>query len=100
MRKTKFWLIQILMVAILGLILGSPALADKPAKAGAKSEKVHHGYDMRTQHANMYSGKAEWKQATYPGDTGDTVDTGDTDPVDPAEDCVAAGRVWHEGVCY
>ncbi len=30
MRKTKFWLYQIIMVAIVSLALSSPALADKP----------------------------------------------------------------------
>ncbi len=30
MKKAKFWLSQIIMVAIVSLVLGSPALADKP----------------------------------------------------------------------
>ena len=37
MKKTKFWLSQIVMVAILSLVLGSPALAGKPTSSTAKS---------------------------------------------------------------
>ena len=34
MKKAKFWLSQIVMVAILSLVLGSPALAGKPTGNG------------------------------------------------------------------
>ena len=30
MKKAKFWISQVIMVAIVSMVLGSPALADKP----------------------------------------------------------------------
>jgi len=86
MRKTKFWLIQIVMLAIVSLILGSPALADKPVKVDksvkADSATGNHGSYMRMDHANMDNGKASWKTGDYTGDdgSGDTSgdDSGDT----------------------
>ena len=32
MKKAKFWISQVIMVAIVSMVLGSPALADKPIK--------------------------------------------------------------------
>ena len=80
MRKTKFWLFQIVMLVMLSLILGSPALADKPVKVDksvkADSATDSHGYDMRMENANLDSGKASWKTGDSTDGSGDT--SGDT----------------------
>ncbi len=100
MRKTKFWLAQIVMLAIVSLILGSPALADKPVKVDksvkADSATDSHGYDMRMENANLDSGKASWKTGDYTGDD-DSGDTSGDDSGDTNTGCTETGQwIFHE----
>jgi len=98
MRKTKFWLIQIVMLTIVSLILGSPALADKPVKAdksvkaAAKSETSSHGSYMRMENANMDNGKASWKTGDYTGNDDNTGGDNTGDNTDPSG-CIESGQV-------
>jgi hypothetical protein len=49
MSKTKFWLIQILMVAIVSLVFGSPVFAGPPDSKGKGAEM---SYKALTNHAS------------------------------------------------
>jgi len=96
MRKTKFWLIQIVMLAIVSLILGSPALADKPVKVDksvkADSATDSHGYDMRMENANRDSGKASWKTGDSTGNDDNTGGDNTGDNTDPSG-CIYSGQI-------
>ncbi len=96
MRKTKFWLIQIVMLAIVSLILGSPALADKPVKVDksvkADSATGNHGSYMRMGHANMDNGKASWKTGDYTGNDDNTGGDNTGDNTDPSG-CIESGQI-------
>ncbi len=90
MKKAKFWMFQIAMVAIVSLVLGSPALAgpDKAAKAAkvtTADDDMTHGEEMRLEKANLESGKAEWKVVEEP----------DTDPT-----CADLGLIGEYPNCF
>ena len=54
MRKTKFWLVQILMVAIVSLVFGSPVFAGPPDHA-TKSAGADKSRTALTNHAGSHS---------------------------------------------
>ncbi len=64
MKKINFWLVQIIMVAVVSLAFGSPVFAG-PDKA-EKAAKVSVGEEMRLEKANLGEGNAKWKQADVP----------------------------------
>jgi len=73
MKKANFWLVQIVMVAIISLVLGSPVFAGPPdhAKSGksvatSSDDDMSHGEEMRLDKANMDEGNAEWKVVEEP----------------------------------
>nr|NIS39016.1 hypothetical protein [Candidatus Saccharibacteria bacterium]NIV04455.1 hypothetical protein [Calditrichia bacterium]NIV73044.1 hypothetical protein [Calditrichia bacterium]NIW00311.1 hypothetical protein [Candidatus Saccharibacteria bacterium]NIW79097.1 hypothetical protein [Calditrichia bacterium] len=49
MGKTKFWVFQIMMVALVSLVLGNPVFADQPAVKG----KPNFTEDGLPEHANQ-----------------------------------------------
>ena len=51
MSKTKFWLIQILLVAIVSLVFGSPVFAGPPDHAKGK-KGAEMSYNALTNHAS------------------------------------------------
>jgi len=92
------------MLAIVSLILGSPALADKPVKVDksvkADSATDSHGYDMRMENANRDSGKASWKTGDSTGNDDNTGGDNTGDNTDPSG-CIYSGQIivhsdgWH-----
>ncbi len=54
MRKAKFWLMQIVMLAIISLVFGSPVFAGPPAQAQGNG-----GDTSSTAHSNHSGGKAQ-----------------------------------------
>ncbi len=84
MRKTKFWLYQIIMVAIVSLVLSSPALADKPL------EKKDNGKTTTT--SNKGKGKGSDSDTS-------TTDGGNSNGSDPG--FCPEGYIWLElyGFC-
>ncbi len=98
MKKTKFWLIQIVMVAVFSLTFGSPVFATPPNHASSDNtvvatesgDEMTHGEMNRLENANLDSGKAEWKNADPVPACG---------PENPElcttqELCEAAGGMW------
>jgi hypothetical protein len=70
MKNAKFWFVQIAMVAIVGLIFGSPVLAGPPDHAkGAK------GVEMKNAHGTAQDGNAN-PNAGFVADTGTGTSTG------------------------
>ncbi len=93
MRKTNFWLVQILMVAIVGLVMGgSPALAFDDAKWHAMyDKKVAKHIDKNGSWAKKLA-KHEAKyhpSGTDPYDGGSGSTVGGSTPTPPAStNCV------------
>jgi len=56
MVKTKFWLAQLLMLSVIGLILGAPAFAKAPEHAKGTAMKNAHASDMAKSKANSNAG--------------------------------------------
>jgi len=54
MRKTKFWLIQIVMLVMVSLVFGSAAFAGPPDNAKGKGAEM-----SKTAHDNHSGGKAQ-----------------------------------------
>jgi len=115
MSKAKFWLVQIALVAIVGLVLGSPALADKPGFAGSAEKPGFAGQTGTPDHANANSDGTGNKGGNGGGKSqGDETGNTDQDPapvcsketkdipgVCTAENCAPAGGTWgQDGVCY
>ncbi len=73
MIKAKFWLYQIIMVAIVSLVLSSPALADKP------TDKKDNGKTTTTSNKGKGKGSSSDSDTTETGTTGDSTgdDSGD-----------------------
>ena len=65
MKKGKFWLSQIIMVAIVSLALSSPALADKP------TDKKDNGKTTTTSNKGKGKGSGSDSGTTDGGSTGD-----------------------------
>jgi len=100
MSKTKFWLVQIVMLVMLSLVFGSAAFAGPPDHAKGKGAEV-----STTAHNNHSGGHAQGgyhanDNAAFMLDSPDPDPEPDPDPVDPAEACVANGGIWFNGVCY
>jgi hypothetical protein len=87
MRKTKFWLIQIVMLVMLSLVFGSAAFAGPPDGKGKGTEM---SIKALTNHAGDHSKGMEYASdnaafmggstsddGSGDGDSGDTGDTGD-----------------------
>lgn len=64
MVKTKFWLIQLLMISVISLILGASAFAKAPAHSKGSDMKNAHASDQAKSKANSNAGFAN---ATDPG---------------------------------
>ena len=100
MRKTKFWLVQIVMLVMVSLVFGSAAFAGPPDHAKGK------GAEMSTAaHNNHSGGHAQGgyhanENAAFELDSSDPVPDPEPDPIDPGEACLAAGGTWYQGVCY
>jgi len=101
MSKTKFWLVQIVMLVMLSLVFGSAAFAGPPDHSKGKGAAMstlalsNHagGNSQGMSHAN--------DNAAFMGDSEPVPDPEpDPDPIDPAADCVANGGIWYNGVCY
>jgi len=81
MRKTKFWLIQIVMLVMVSLVFGSAAFAGPPDNAKGKGAEM-----SKTAHDNHSGGKAQGgyhanDNAAFMGastDDGSGDDSGDT----------------------
>ena len=90
MKKKQFWFMQIAMVAIVSLILGSPVFADK--NKVASSDDMSNGEMTRMENANMDNGNADWKTPVVPDPEecpdGTEGEYPDCTPVDPPDDCV------------
>jgi hypothetical protein len=56
MVKTKFWLAQLLMLSVIGLILGSPAFAKAPEHAKGVEMKNANASDKAKEKANANAG--------------------------------------------
>jgi hypothetical protein len=63
MKKAKFWLSQIILVAIVSLVLSSPVLADKPAEKQNKGKGK--GSDSTTTETST-TGGGSTSDGTYP----------------------------------
>ena len=61
MKKGKFWLSQIIMVAIVSLVLSSPALADKP------TDKKDNGKTTTTSNKGKGKGSGSGSTTTDSG---------------------------------
>ena len=107
MNKTKFWLVQIALIAIVSLVLGPTAIAapkSKPVKsvtADTTGEFYTHGEGMRLDNANLEEGNADWKTGDVtPPDPDPVCRKGNTDEC-TVETCEPAGGFWgNDGVCY
>lgn len=109
MNKARFWIVQIIMLAIVSLAFSPTAIAApkfkaiKTATTETTEEVATHGEEMRQDKANLENGEADWK-------------TGDTTPPDPdpdpvctssdtsgctTETCGLAGGSWNDstGIC-
>lgn len=103
MRKTKFWLVQIVMLILVSLVFGSAAFAGPPdhskGKGAAKSYTAHNnhsgGHAQGGYHAN---GNAAFMGTSVPDPDPDP--DPEPDPIDPAQDCLDSGGTWYNGVCY
>ncbi len=71
MIKAKFWLYQIIMVAIVSLVLSSPALADKP------TDKKDNGKTTTTSNKGKGKGSGSDSGTTDSGSTGSQIGTDD-----------------------
>ncbi len=88
MRKTKFWLFQIVMLVMLSLVFGSAAFAGPPDGKGKGTEMsikalTNHagGHSKGMENANeenaAFMGGYTGGDGSVDGDSGDTGDTGD-----------------------
>ena len=86
MKKAKFWLYQIIMVAIVSLVLSSPALADKPA------DKKDNGKTTTTSN----NGKGKGSDGTQMAPDGTMIDTstGSQIETDDGNSPCPDGFVW------
>jgi hypothetical protein len=67
MKKIKFWLVQIAVIAIASLIFGSPVFAGKnKARAVISADEMSHGEMTRLENANLDNGDADWKTPVVP----------------------------------
>ncbi|MEE8268994.1 MAG: hypothetical protein V3R23_03160 [Nitrospinaceae bacterium] len=68
MKKAKFWMCQIVMVAIVGLVLGSPALAHNDNDDdGFDDYKWHEKFEKKfgKKYAKLYDKLSDKKPAKY-----------------------------------
>ena len=75
MIKGKFWLYQIIMVAIVSLVLSSPALADKP------TDKKDNGKTTTSSNNGKGKGSGSDSGTTDGGSTDGGTDSGYPCPV-------------------
>jgi len=73
MRKAKFWVMQIVMIAIVGLVFGSPVLAGPPDHA-----KGVKGVEMKNLNADDNAKDNANENANFEEDTSGIGGTGNT----------------------
>ena len=101
MSKTKFWLVQIVMLVMVSLVFGSAAFAGPPDHAKGKGAEM-----STTAHNNHSDGHAQGgsnanSNAAFDLDSSDPVPPDpDPDPIDPAAVCLANEGSWYQEVCY
>jgi len=117
MTKAKFWLVQIALVAIVGLVFGSQALAGGVNNGNASDNGIANastkaggegGVNSRGHLGSHSSGGGKGSKGGGEPQ-GEETNTGTTDPVcsqtSPSEctssTCGSAGGTWgNDGVCY
>lgn len=101
MSKTKFWLVQIVMVAIVSLVFGSPVFAGPPDGKGKGAEMSNTAL---TNHAGGHSQSIDYANgnAAFMGNSEpDPVPDPEPEPdIDPAQACVESGGTWWDGQCF
>ncbi len=94
MKKVKFWLVQIALIAIVSFIFGSVFAGKDKAQKAVSADEMSHGEMTRLENANMYNGNADWTTPVVPDPDPDEChdrtegEYPDCTPVDPPDDCV------------
>ena len=98
MRKTKFWLFQIVMLVMLSLLFGSPVFAGPPDNT--KGKGVEMSWTALTNHAGGHSQGMDNANVNAAFMGGGESTEPPEDEVDPATACAESGGSWWDGVCY
>jgi len=98
MKTAKFWMSQLMMLAMLSLALGSPVSANPPDHANsgktvtsavtADEGEMTQGEETRLENANLDEGKASWKNGE-PSCSSENPELCTTQEL-----CDAAGGIW------
>ena len=86
MVKTKFWLAQLLMLSVIGLILGAPAFAKAPEQSKGNEMKNAHASAQAKSKANSNAGFDVVAETEPVGEEADT--SGNTGEVDYEAVCI------------
>lgn len=92
MRKTKFWLIQIVMLVMLSLVFGSPVFSGPPDHAkGVGAETSRTAHNNHSDGNAKAEGHANENAAFY-------VETSPPPPPPPGDEETCTGTWWN-GEC-
>ena len=86
MRKVKYWLVQLVMVAFVSLILGAPAFAKAPEQSKGNEMKNAHASGVAKSNAHSNAGFGDVADTEPVGEEGDA--GGNTGDVDYEATCV------------